>query len=100
LTKKTTISDNARGLSFTSGTVSRASNDNPRIGFETKRLVNETVRELDYQRKEISSFLRSGKTHTIGVMISGAQMGVSGFVVHGIQKFASCKGYNVILYQT
>lgn len=100
LTKKTTIHDIARELNLTPGTVSRALNDNPRISIETKRLVSEKSRELNYQQNKIASSLRSGKTHTIGVIIPSAQMNFFGSVVHGIQMLASCKGYNIVLYQT
>jgi LacI family transcriptional regulator len=100
LTKKTTIHDIARELKFTPGTVSRALNDHPRISIETKRLVNEKARELNYQRNKIASSLRSGKSHTIGVIIPSAQMNFFGSVVHGIEMMASSNGYNIMLYQT
>ena len=100
LIKKTTIHDIARELFFTPGTVSRALNDNPRISLETKRLVNEKARELNYQRNKIASSLRSGKSHTIGVIIPSAQMNFFGSVVHGIEMMASSKGYSIMLYQT
>ena len=100
LTKKTTIHDIARELNFTSGTVSRALNNNPRISTETKRLVNEKATELKYQRNKIASSLRSGKSHTIGVIIPSAQMNFFGSVVHGIEMMASSNGYSIMLYQT
>jgi LacI family transcriptional regulator len=100
LTKKTTIHDIARELNFTPGTVSRALNNNPRISTETKRLVNEKAKELKYQRNKIASSLRSGKSHTIGVIIPSAQMNFFGSVVHGIEMSASSNGYSIMLYQT
>lgn len=100
LSKKTTIHDIARELNFTPGTVSRALNDNSRISIETKRLVNEKAKELNYQRNKIASSLRSGKSHTIGVIIPSAQMNFFGSVVHGIEMMASSNGYSIMLYQT
>ena len=97
---KTTIHDIARELKITSGTVSRALNDSPRISAETRRLVKEKAKELNYQRNRIASSLRSGKSNTIGVMIPSAQMNFFGSVVHGIEMMASSKGYNILLYQT
>jgi len=97
---KTTIHDIARELKITSGTVSRALNDSPRISDETRRLVKEKAKELNYQRNRIASSLRSGKSNTIGVMIPSAQMNFFGSVVHGIEMMASSKGYNILLYQT
>ena len=100
LSQKITIHDIARELNLTSGTVSRALNDNPRISFETKRLVKEKANELKYQCNKIASSLRSGKSHTIGVIIPSAQMNFFGSVVHGIELMASSIGYSILLYQT
>lgn len=100
LSQKITIHDIASKLNLTSGTISRALNDNPRISTETKRLVHEKAKELKYHRNKIASSLRSGKSHTIGIIIPSAQMNFFGSVVHGIQMMASSMGYNIILYQT
>jgi len=100
LSQKITIQDIARELNFTPGTVSRALNNNPRISIETKRLVKEKAEELKYQRNKIASSLRSGKSHTIGVIIPSAQMNFFGSVVHGIELMASHKGYGILLFQT
>jgi len=87
-------------LKITSGTVSRALNDNPRISLETIRLLKEKAKELNYQRNAITSSLRSGKSHTIGVMISSAQMNFFGSVVRGIEMISSSLGFNILLYQS
>jgi LacI family transcriptional regulator len=100
LSQKITIHDIARELNFTPGTVSRALNDHPRISSNTKQLVNEKAKELKYQRNKIASSLRSGKTHTIGVIIPSAQTNFFGSVVHGIELMASVNGYGVLLFQS
>ena len=100
LSQKITIHDIARQLNLTSGTVSRALNDHPRISAATKQLVKEKAAELKYQRNKIASSLRSGKSHTIGVIIPSAQMNFFGSVVHGIELMASSNGYSILLYQT
>lgn len=100
LPRKITIHDIARELNLTSGTISRALNNNPRISTETRQLVLEKAKELKYQPNKIASSLRSGKSHTIGVLIPSAQMNFFGSVVHGIEVMASSKGYSIILYQT
>jgi LacI family transcriptional regulator len=98
--KSITIHDIARELKITSGTVSRALNDNPRISSETIRLVKEKAKELKYQRNAIATSLRSGKSHTIGVMIPSAQMNFFGSVVRGIEMISSSLGFNILLYQS
>ena len=100
LSQKITIHDIARQLNLTSGTVSRALNDHPRISTLTKQLVKEKATELKYQRNKIASSLRLGKSHTIGVIIPSAQMNFFGSVVHGIELMASSNGYSILLYQT
>ncbi|CAN5648360.1 hypothetical protein BH11BAC5_BH11BAC5_44530 [soil metagenome] len=80
MSQKITIHDIARELKLTSGTVSRALNDHPRISEATKTLVKEKAAELKYQRNKIASSLRSGKSHTIGVIIPSAQMNFFGSV--------------------
>lgn len=100
LSHRTTIHDIAKQLNLTSATVSRALNDHPRISAETKRLVQAKAEQLKYQRNKIASSLRSGKSHTIGVIIPSAQMNFFGSVVHGIENMASSNGYSIILYQS
>ncbi len=100
LPKRITIHDIARELNLTSATVSRALNDHPRISAATKRIVQEKALQFDYQRNNIASSLRLGKSYTIGVIIPSAQMNFFGSVVHGIENSASKNGYSIILYQS
>jgi len=100
LSHKITIHDIARELNLTTATVSRALNDHPRISAETKKLVQEKAAQLNYRRNKLASSLRSGKSHTIGVIIPSAQMNFFGSVVHGIENMASKNGYSIILYQS
>lgn len=100
MSQKVTILDIAKELKITPGTVSRALNDNQRISSETIRRVKEKAKELKYQRNKIASSLRSGKSHTIGVIIPSAQMNFFGSVVHGIELMANSIGYGVLLFQT
>lgn len=100
LSYKTTIQDIARELNLTSATISRALHNNPRISEQTRKLVLETAQRLDYSRNRIASSLRSGKSHTIGVIIPTAQRAFFGSVVHGIQSMAKANGYSILLYQS
>lgn len=100
LTNRVTIHDIARELNLTAATVSRALNNNPRISTETRKLVQDKADQLRYRRDRLASSLRSGRTHTIGVIIPSAQMNFFGSVVHGIESTASENGYSIILYQS
>ena len=75
-------------------------NDNLRISAETKRRVKKKAQELNYQPNKIAAMLRSGKSHTIGVIIPSAQINFFGSVVHGIELMASLNGYSILLFQT
>jgi LacI family transcriptional regulator len=87
-------------LNLTPATVSRALSDHPRISVETKQLVNATARRLNYRRNRIASSLRTGRSHTIGVIIPSARINFFGSVVHGIETLASEYGYHTLIYQS
>lgn len=97
---KVTLLDIARKLNITAATVSRALNDHPAIKDSTKKLVREAAIKLHYQPNKIASSLRLGKSNIIGVIIPSAEINFFGSVVHGIEKVANEKNYNVLIYQT
>lgn len=97
---KTTIRDIAGELSLTPATVSRALHNHPRISAETKKLVTETAKRLNYRRNKIASSVRTGRSYTIGVIIPSARINFFGSVVHGIETLASQHGYHTIIYQS
>jgi LacI family transcriptional regulator len=100
LSHKVTIADIARKLSIAPATVSRALNGHPAISEKTRKLVEKTARKLQYKRNNIASSLRSGKSNLIGVIIPSAEINFFGSVVHGIEKLANEKGYNVLIFQS
>ena len=97
---KTTIQHIADELNLTAATVSRALSNHPRISAETKKVVNTTAERLNYRRNRIASSLRTGKSHTIGVIIPSARMNFFGSVVHGIETLASEYGFHTLIYQS
>lgn len=100
LPSKVTIKHLAEELNITTATVSRALNDHPRISEATKKTVLALADKMNYRRNRIASSLRSGKTHTIGVIIPSAEINFFGSVVHGIESIANEQGYNILLYQS
>jgi LacI family transcriptional regulator len=97
---KTTIQHIAEELNLTAATVSRALSNHPRISAGTKEIVNATAQRLNYRRNRIASSLRTGKSHTIGVIIPSARINFFGSVVHGIETLASEYGYHTLIYQS
>ncbi len=100
MTNKITIQDLAKELKLTAATVSRALNNHPRISERTKKNVHELAEKLNYRGNNLASSLRSGKTHTIGVIIPSLEMNFFGSVVHGIESIANTNGYHILLYQS
>src|ERR1700759_2537315 len=98
--KTVTILSIANELNITPATVSRALQDHPGISHSTKQSVIKVANKLNYKRNRVASSLRSGKIYMIGVIIPGADTNFFGSVVHGIEKCANAKGYNVLLYQS
>jgi len=95
-----TIKDIARELSISPSTVSRALKDHPDISPETKRIVNELAKELNYQPNAIALSLRGGKTNTIGVIVPEIIHFFFSTIISGIEEVAYGAGYNVIICQT
>ncbi len=64
-----TIYDIAKATKKSHATVSRALNNNPRIGIDTRRKILQVARELGYRPSHFGQALKSGKTRTLGVVI-------------------------------
>ncbi|HVF81222.1 MAG TPA: LacI family DNA-binding transcriptional regulator [Flavisolibacter sp.] len=97
---KATIIDIANKLNVTPSTVSRALNDHAAISDATKKAVLKAAKKLHYHPNQLASSLRSGTSKIIGVIIPSAEINFFGSVVHGIEKVASERDYNVLLYQS
>ncbi|MDE7116820.1 MAG: LacI family transcriptional regulator [Muribaculaceae bacterium] len=67
--KRVTIKDIASHLCLSVSTVSRALADDKNILKETKEKIFAASRELGYARNVIAANLRTGRSHTIGVMV-------------------------------
>jgi LacI family transcriptional regulator len=97
---KTTIRDIADKLNVTASTVSRALNGHAAISDATRKAVFQTAKKLNYHPNKLASSLRLGTSKIIGVIIPSAEINFFGSVVHGIEKIASERDYNVLLYQS
>ncbi|HJU45265.1 MAG TPA: LacI family DNA-binding transcriptional regulator, partial [Chitinophagaceae bacterium] len=100
MSNKITIADIARKLNVDPATVSRALNGHPSISERTKTMVINTAEKLQYNRNNLASSLRSGRTNVIGVMVPSADISFFGSVIHGIEALANEKGYSVLIYQS
>ena len=98
--ERTTIQDIARELDLNASTVSRALNNHQSISAATKERVSFVAKRLKYHPNKIASSLRLGKSQIIGVIIPSAEINFFGSVVHGIEKVAAEKNFNVLIYQS
>lgn len=97
---KTTIHDIAGALSVTSSTVSRALNNHPAISDDTKRLVTQMARQMNYKPNRLAAALRSGKSMNIGVMVPMIERSIFASIIRGIEDEVAKSGYGIIMCQT
>lgn len=92
----TTLKELATILNVSVSTVSKALNDSPEIGEDTKRRVKELAAELDYQPNRLAQQLKSNATKTIGVIIPTIINPFFAEVLHGIENYADSHQYDII----
>ena len=102
MTRRTTISDIAKTLGISTGTVHRALHDRSRVSAVTKARVLQMAKELEYRPNLAARYLSSGRRLRISVNLL---QGISPFfqeVVAGIEEEAkSMGGENVdVQYRT
>lgn len=99
---KVTIKDVAKLANVSPSTVSRVISDNSRISEETKKVVNEAMKELGYHPNAIARSLVNKSTHTIGVIMPKlAHLSLSNpffpEALRGISAHANEKSFYVML---
>jgi LacI family transcriptional regulator len=92
----TTLKELAAILNVSVSTVSKALNDSPEIGEDTKKRVKELAAELDYQPNRLAQQLKSNATKTIGVIIPTIINPFFAEVLHGIESYADAHQYDII----
>ena len=98
--KPITIKDIARELGISVSTVSRALQNHPDISEQTKVLVRECARKLNYKPNVMASNLRTNKNTTIGVVIPELNHHFFSSVLDGIEQAANDAGYTILICQT
>lgn len=92
----TTLKELAAILNVSVSTVSKALNDSPEIGEDTKKRVKHLAAELDYQPNRLAQQLKSNATKTIGVIIPTIINPFFAEVLHGIENYADSNQYDII----
>lgn len=91
----TTTKDIARICNVSRTTVNRAFSGKGRISDETRQLVLNTAKELDYKPDLLATSLKKGKTHNIGVVVFDVKNQYFSQMLNAIELEAQKRDYNV-----
>ena len=95
--RHTTIKDIAKVAGVSHTTVYRALNDKPRISQSTKEQIISIAREFNYQPNVLAQSLVSGRTKTLGLVITTIVNPFYPELARGIEDTARSLGYSIIL---
>lgn len=95
-----TIKEIAQVLNVSASTVSRALQDDPRIGFRTRMRVKELAEKLHYVPNLAAKLLRKHRTFTVGVVLPNLQEEFFSLAITGIEDALADTGYHVFIAQS
>lgn len=98
--KRTTISDVAERAGVSASTVSHVINETRHVNPETKYKVLNAMQELDYYSSIQAKALATGRTNTIGLIVSDISNPFFPQIIQGIEQLASKDGYDILLFNT
>ena len=91
------IKDVAKKAGVSMMTVSRVINDNGAVSAETRKKVEQAVKDLDYIPNQIAKSLVNASSRTVGVLFSNIFNPVYSSIISGIESRAHESGYNIII---
>lgn len=95
-----TIKDIAKALNLSTSTVSRALRDSYEINPETKKLVIEYAKKVNYKPNPIALSLQGSNSKAIGVIVPVIANNFFAETINGIEEIAYSRGYHVVIFQT
>jgi DNA-binding LacI/PurR family transcriptional regulator len=90
----------AEALSISISTVSRALQNNPKIGLKTRERVIQKAKELQYVPNPASMFLKGKKMFVIGIIVPALEEEFFCKVINTVEDFFEKQGYQVFVFQT
>ena len=99
-TGNVTLKDIAQATGFSANTVSRALADKPDISQETKEIIRARASEMGYIANALASFLRSGVSRNIAIIVGDISNPHFSVMVKEMQTMLQRKGYNSIIFNT
>jgi len=91
------IKDIARAANVSHSTVSRALRNSPLVSATTAEKIKQIARESNFRVSAVGRSLATGRTHSIGVVVTTVADPFMADVVYGIEEIANAHGYSVIL---
>ena len=98
--KAVTIKDIAKALDMSTSTISRALRGSHEISTETKQIVLDYAKTVNYRPNPIAQSLKERRSRSIGVVVSEIANTFFSQVINGIESIAYSKGYHVIISQS
>jgi LacI family transcriptional regulator len=98
--KPATIKDIALALKLSPSTVSRALRDGYEISTETKRLVMDYAKQVNYKSNPIALSLKNRRSYSIGIVVPKLANSFFSQAIAGIESIAYERGYHTIITQT
>ncbi len=95
-----TIKEIAKRLNVSVSTVSRALNNHPRIGAETKQAVQDLAKELNYEPNPKAIFFKQKKSFVVGVVLPHISEDFFSKSISGIEDVAMDHGYTILFGQS
>lgn len=95
-----TFKDIASLANVSKSTVSHVINKTRFVKPETKEKVLKAMRELDYHQNLLARGLATGRTHTIGLLITDIKNPFYPELIEGIEEVAFNNNYNIFLCNT
>lgn len=91
------IKDIARAARVSHSTVSRALRNSPLVNAETRELVRKIAEQQGYSVSAAARSLVTGRTNSIGVVVTSISNPFAGEIVGGVEEFALAHGYSILL---
>jgi LacI family repressor for deo operon, udp, cdd, tsx, nupC, and nupG len=91
------LKDIAKSAQVSQSTVSRALRNSPLVSVETRARIRRIAAESNFRVSAVGRSLATGRTHSIGVVVSSISDPFIAEVVSGLEEVASARGYPLIL---
>lgn len=91
-----TMNEIAKKAGVSQATVSRVINGSPSVSPETKALVMEWVRKLDFQPNQAAKALVSNRSHLIGLVLPDVLNPYFTDIIYHVEKIAAYNGFNIL----